>query len=129
MKTLHVIDANNSFMDKLVAEISNRDPLWVTVVYTGGMTEEQTAYLNDSLYADAENFHITRYPSTANMLINDARRSRVPSHLFIGRPVAYEPTASVFSMGGLTIPVVFEQELQAALSSAPTVTICVKSPE
>jgi hypothetical protein len=129
MKTLHVIDANKPYMDELVDEISNRDPLSVTVVFTGGMSDEAIAFLNRSLHVHGENFHITRYVSTANMLVNDARRSRFPSHLFIGQVVTYEPTASVFSMGGLTIPVVFEQELQAALSSASTVTICVRSPE
>lgn len=135
MKTLNVIDATSPEHHEAALRGLLNHAVWadrwgnVFVFYHEGLTEDQVYRLVEKAPFKTPHFYSTRYPAMVTMALHEAKRKEKRVHLIIGKPVCYEPTASVFNFAGLTIPAVFEEELGSMLAAADTVTICVKSHE
>lgn len=132
LKRLQILDADQPTFEKELTALVDA-MIWADargdqfIFITAGLTDDQIeAYLPRQPFPIPQLVK-THYPSTASMTLRDAQATGKKVHVLIGKPVQYEPTASVFTFGGLPIPAVFDEELGPVLAAADTVTICVKS--
>lgn len=134
MKTLHSLDANKPDHEKRLIALVD-EMLWADhrgdqyVFYVAGVSTEEVARLVQPVPFKIPQLVVTHYASTASLVAKAAKEHARRVHVFVVKPVVYEPTASVFDFGGLTIPAVFDEELGLVLAAADIVTICVKSYE
>lgn len=134
MKTLHALDANAPDHEKRLIKLVD-SMLWADargeqfVFYVAGVSDEEINRLVQPVPFKIPQFVVTHYASTASLVAKAAKEQGRRVHIFVVKPVQYEPTASVFDFGGLPIPAVFDEELGPVLAAADVVTICVKSHE
>lgn len=134
MKTLNVIDADHPDHVKRMHALANV-ALWADhrgdqfVFYTAGLSDEELDEIIHRVPFPIPQVVKTRYPSTVSLTVKHAQEEGRRAHVIVMLPVKYEPSASVFALGGLPIQAVFDPELGAALALAEVVTICVKSHE
>lgn len=134
MLSLNILDANDPRFAKELETLvttaryaNNRPDSRVFVFFTAGMKQDEIDATVIPLPFGTPQFHQTNYPSTVSMLVRDAQTAGRAVHVIVGKPVRYEPSASVYSFGGLPIPAVFDEELGPVLAVADIVTICVES--
>ena len=135
MKTLHLLNADDPGFQKelesvvMAARYAEAHGPVKYVLFTAGMTDREVLELMTPLPFPSPQLALTSYPSTVSMHLSAAEAKERKVHVIVGKPVRYEPHASTFNCGGLTIPAVFDPELGICLAKADIVTLCVASHE
>lgn len=95
----------------------------ITIFHTEGMPADQVYQVTKNLQGAAELLHTRHYVDDVHGLAfaNFDKRT----HIVVGKPVSYEPTASTVNFGGLTIPFVADRKLSLAFTLVERVTVCV----